>query len=85
MTTGPSIVYFSATILLVVTVHMLMPVLLRKLREFERDCELWEAHNAPKKILPSKERAVDDANSEADRPDRELMKVLNGLPVEAVR
>ena len=37
------------------------------------------------KVLPNKKQAVDDENTLADRPDRELMYVLNGLSMEAVQ
>lgn len=85
MTTFRAICYFTLTIVLTCCVHVVVPLLLKKLRAFEKDCELWEAHNAPKKILSAKCQAVDDSETEADRPDRELMDVLYGLTKEAVQ
>ena len=61
MTTWGSTLYFVTTILLTLLVHWLVPVILKKLRAFEKDCELWEAHNAPNRVLPAKNRATDDA------------------------
>ena len=49
-----SLLYFAATIALGIVHNWLVPVLLKNLRAFETDCELWEVQNAPKKILPVK-------------------------------
>jgi len=62
-----------------------MPVLLKKIRKFEQDCELWDSQSGRTvKILPPKARAVDDDSTEADRPDRVLMDILYGLPKDSV-
>jgi hypothetical protein len=60
-------------------------VLLRKIRKFEQDCELHDAHSGnTTKILPPKAKAADDETIEADRADRVLMDILYGLPKDSV-
>ena len=78
-----SLAYFGITLGLMLSLRFFMPVLLRKLREFEADCEKWDETHSPK-ILPDKERAVDDESADADRPDRTLMDILYGLPKESI-
>ena len=61
-----------------------MPVLLRKLRAFEQDCERWDESHSPK-ILPEKKRAVDDVSAYAERPERDVMNILYGLPYDSIK
>jgi hypothetical protein len=84
MTTTGSIVYFTVTISLAIVAHICVPLLLRSLKTFEQDCEQFEADNAPQRILPARQRAVDNEEEETDRPDRVLMDILYGLPRESV-
>ena len=42
MTTPGSIIYFATTFALAISIHIFMPKLLRKLRQFERDCEAFD-------------------------------------------
>ena len=63
----------------------MVPRILESLKSFEQDCEQWEANNAPIKILPEKKQAVDDEETFADRPERELLYVLNGLSLKDVQ
>ena len=85
LTTPQSLAYYGVTIILAITSHCLVPKILKTLKAFEADCEQWEADNAPLKVLPDKKQAVDEEGTFADRPDRELMYVLNGLSREAVQ
>ena len=65
-----------------------MPTLLKKLRKFESDCESYDARSSQRglqSILPKKERATDDSEVEAERTDRDLIKLLYGLPRDSVR
>ena len=70
-----------------ISVRFWMPVVLKKLREFEQACEKWDdmfADNDSQRLLPSKEKATDDDSADADRPDRVIMDLLNSLPKESV-
>ena len=63
-----------------------MPFLLKKIKKFEQDCELWDTRSDdPTKILPPKSKAADDDSVEAERPDRVLMDILYGLPKDSVK
>ena len=63
-----------------------MPFLLKRIKTFEQDCELWDAHSGGlAKILPPKSKAANDNSVEAERPDRVLMDILYGLPRESVK
>lgn len=88
MSTIGSITYFSITLILSISIHLFMPTLLKKLRQFESDCESYDARSSQRgleSILPKKERATDDAEVEAERTDRDLIKLLYGLPRDSVR
>lgn len=87
LTSFKSIMYIGTTLVLMLSVKMFMPTLLRKLRLFEQDCERFDERNAQtgNKILPDKVRATDDDSIEAERPDRVLMDILYGLPMESIK
>ena len=85
LTSVPSLAYVSTTVLVACIGHAIIPVLLEKLRAFEQDCEDWEARNPDSpKILAAKEIAIDEEDKETDRPERDLINVLYGLPRESV-
>ena len=59
------------------TLRFWMPMFLKRIREFESDCEKWDKRHPDQKILPEKEKATDDDDVEADRADRTLICIIN--------
>ena len=87
MSSFGSIMYFATTIAFMISIRLFMPTLLAKLKKFERDCEQFDERNIARggtPLLPKKERATDDSEVEAERPDRTLMSLLYGLPRSSV-
>ena len=80
-----SIAYLALTFVGCLSVPILTPYLLKKIRKFEQDCDDWEAsHPGNDKVLPERVQSSDDADQDAVRPERVLIEVLYGLPKESV-
>lgn len=56
----PSLAYFAVTMAGMISQRYWMPIFLRKIREFEADCETWDKMYPDAKILPVKNAAIDD-------------------------
>ena len=65
-----------------------MPEFLTKVKQFEKDCEDWDANHpempADQAILPEKKVDQNDSTIELVRPDRDLINLLDGLPKDSV-
>lgn len=62
-----------------------MALFLIKIREFESDCEDWDSRYPDAKILPEKIAAIDDNSVLADRPERDLIKILDEMPKSTLK
>lgn len=77
LTSLQSLLYFAITLAGMATLRFWMPLFLRKVREFESDCEKWDKRHPDQKILPDKVKATDDDVIDADRADRTLISIIN--------